>query len=256
MLKILGNLLNIGSSHSDRKFSRSLARTNFNESVRQFDQQMNESITRRVADAKNAGVHPLFALGASVGASPTMSFGGGSSGSPRLSGLNLLMSEILEATKDEKKANVKSSEADAMLKNAQAAKIAGDAASRGRDMDPFGDATYYSPEIPKSKMPGVVAGERPGTIDIKMPDGRTVRTYDPDLGLDEISQINFAVQRARHYLADWLESAGRHVSDGAIIRKVKQLAGSETPVTGTTTPPNYRHRTRQARPINRSTRRN
>jgi len=37
--------------------------------------QMNESIQRRVKDARKAGVHPLFALGASVGASPTSGMG-------------------------------------------------------------------------------------------------------------------------------------------------------------------------------------
>lgn len=41
----------------------------------QFNAQMDQSIQRRVIDAKKAGVHPLFALGASVGASPTISAG-------------------------------------------------------------------------------------------------------------------------------------------------------------------------------------
>lgn len=39
---------------------------------KQFNEQMDNSVTRRVEDAKKAGVHPLFALGASVGASPTI----------------------------------------------------------------------------------------------------------------------------------------------------------------------------------------
>lgn len=38
----------------------------------QFDAQQDQSIQRRVEDAKKAGVHPLFALGASVGTSPTI----------------------------------------------------------------------------------------------------------------------------------------------------------------------------------------
>lgn len=37
----------------------------------QFSAQMDQSIQRRVADAKKAGIHPLFALGSSPGASPT-----------------------------------------------------------------------------------------------------------------------------------------------------------------------------------------
>lgn len=36
----------------------------------QFDAQMDQTIQRRVADAKQAGIHPLYALGASPGASP------------------------------------------------------------------------------------------------------------------------------------------------------------------------------------------
>lgn len=47
----------------------------------QFDQQMDYSIQRRVADAKKAGIHPLYALGASPGASPTIMAGQHDSGS-------------------------------------------------------------------------------------------------------------------------------------------------------------------------------
>lgn len=42
----------------------------------QFDQQMDNTVARRVADAKRAGVHPLFALGTSPGASPTATISG------------------------------------------------------------------------------------------------------------------------------------------------------------------------------------
>lgn len=47
----------------------------------QFDQQMDHSVRRRVEDAKRAGIHPLYALGASSGASPTIMAGQHSSGS-------------------------------------------------------------------------------------------------------------------------------------------------------------------------------
>lgn len=46
-------------------------------SKKQFKEQMDESIQRRVADARKAGIHPLFALGAASGASPTTTYGGG-----------------------------------------------------------------------------------------------------------------------------------------------------------------------------------
>jgi hypothetical protein len=150
ILKFGSGLLDFGMGFSDRKHARSMSRTAFNESKRQFDQQMNESITRRVADAKNAGVHPLFALGASSGASPTTSFGGGSSAAPRISGMRELMSSLLETENDVKRSTKKVNEADAALKNAQAAVLTGHASSTGRDIDPYGDtrATYYAPEIP------------------------------------------------------------------------------------------------------------
>lgn len=47
----------------------------------QFNQQMDHSIRRRVEDAKRAGIHPLYALGASVGSSPTIMAGQSGSGS-------------------------------------------------------------------------------------------------------------------------------------------------------------------------------
>lgn len=62
---LLGGIL--GSKKSDLPAQRAQA---------QFDQQMDHSIRRRVEDAKRAGVHPLFALGASPGASPTATISG------------------------------------------------------------------------------------------------------------------------------------------------------------------------------------
>ena len=63
-----GDLLNIGSSlfgDSGKKEAR-----------RQFNASFYTPIQTRVKDAQAAGIHPLFALGASVGASPTSFIGG------------------------------------------------------------------------------------------------------------------------------------------------------------------------------------
>lgn len=62
---LLGGLF--GSKQSDLPSQRAQA---------QFDQQMDHSVRRRVEDAKRAGLHPLFALGASPGASPTAHISG------------------------------------------------------------------------------------------------------------------------------------------------------------------------------------
>lgn len=65
---ILGGLM---GSNSEKKAVK--------ESKRQFEIQANEAIQRRVADARKAGVHPLFALGASANISPTISAGASNS---------------------------------------------------------------------------------------------------------------------------------------------------------------------------------
>lgn len=63
---LLGGLMNKKSA------SKSVAQQN-QMAQAQFDAQMDQTIQRRVADAKQAGIHPLYALGASSGASPTIS---------------------------------------------------------------------------------------------------------------------------------------------------------------------------------------
>lgn len=63
---LLGGALSGKSSRKAAKQQNAMAQA-------QFDSQMDESIQRRVADAKKAGIHPLYALGASSGASPTIS---------------------------------------------------------------------------------------------------------------------------------------------------------------------------------------
>jgi hypothetical protein len=188
----------------------------------QFDAQMDETIQRRVKDAQEAGIHPLFALGSSLGASPTVS-----SGSPPETGNAMgdaiaRVGEILGRIPTAK-AQIARDEAEAAFLNAQAARVTQETATRGRDAmgassvqtfpyDPLnpnpGKAKYYRPEIPYSSAVGVRAGRQPGMIEITMPDGRIVKNYDPDLGLDEIGQLNYALQRARHYVTDVFKFIG------------------------------------------------
>lgn len=66
-------LLSLGLSFAGGLMGRSSERKQQAQAASQFRQQMDESVQRRVADAKKAGIHPLYALGASVGASPTIS---------------------------------------------------------------------------------------------------------------------------------------------------------------------------------------
>lgn len=71
---IVGGLISDNNAASRQKKNNKLA-------MLQFNQQMDESVRRRVEDAKRAGIHPLYAIGASAGASPTISVGGGETGS-------------------------------------------------------------------------------------------------------------------------------------------------------------------------------
>lgn len=72
---VVGSVIGAVSAHKENKINNQL-------SQRQFDAQMDETIQRRVADSLKAGINPLFALGYTGGASPTIHAGGGSSASP------------------------------------------------------------------------------------------------------------------------------------------------------------------------------
>ncbi|AXL15452.1 DNA pilot protein [Microviridae sp.] len=237
---MLGTLLDLGTSLvglNQAKKSNKQQQANFNQSMKQaqgqFDAQMDQSVQRRVADAKEAGVHPLFALGASVGSSPTLS-AGASAQAPTGSGIGdaiagladkLGQVELNKSSTARNQAAARRDDAESLYLNSQRARLQNDLASRGRDGagvktfpygtepanspvqfgpdSPSGKATYYAPEIPQhGKNAGIVAGTRPGTLTARMPDGRTVNLYDPDLGLDEISQVNYAWQRAIHHTTD------------------------------------------------------
>ena len=261
---LLGLGLGLRESHKDRSLARN-----------QFAAQMDESVQRRVADARKAGVHPLFALGASVGASPTTTVGGGAGAIADLTrniGEALARAQIRATEADAKK-----SEAEASLADSKAATVAHHLAARGRDgvatvVYPsggkaahytdtpndfsdgpvFGPAEFYNPEVPVSQAVGIAAGDRPGIVRITMPDGRTVENYDPELGLDEIGQLNYIIQRSRHYVADALTAARPYVSDGAILGYLKRLLPKGKP---TANPPGSGHRTRRRKPVRRKERR-
>lgn len=86
-LNFMGGLM--GKKSQDRQ-----NRLQMQQAQRQFDAQMDQSVQRRVKDAKAAGVHPLFALGASVGASPTISAQGESRGNPMQSALGAMATAL------------------------------------------------------------------------------------------------------------------------------------------------------------------
>lgn len=137
----LGDLVSAGVSLFEGDKQRSLSK-------KQFKMQMDESIQRRVADAKKAGIHPLFGLGASVGASPTTHYGGGdisAAGDALGSAVDKAMSasdkkgiqakneQVLDSQIRRNDAAAKADEAQAGWYDAQAAKARQGAAATGRD---------------------------------------------------------------------------------------------------------------------------
>lgn len=238
-LDFMGGLM----GNSEAKKQRKLNQQMLQQSQRQFDAQMDQSVQRRVKDAKAAGVHPLFALGASVGASPTISANAdaGSANNPMGQALSNMAQTL--GIVEQNKASAKKDEAEAALFDSERKRIEQSLSNGSEGLDsvaqktagtvktsplpdtqPIGPAHYYNPEIPKSKSPGIVAGTVPGTIDVKLPDGRNVNIPNPDLGLDEISQFDYAYQRAVHKGTDLFEAMAPYVGrDGKIARKLKTL---------------------------------
>ena len=212
-----GDLLSLGLGlHADKK-NRRLQRDQMAMAQRQFDAQMDEQVQRRVADAEKAGIHPLFALGASVGASPTLSSGGRTQGSEAARAAQGLARNLAAA-------QIAKTEAEAQLAASQAARVRQDMNSQGRDL-PMVAPGFMGPGA-RSGAGGVGPPAPRGmlhrdipevTVSRKYPDrynekarrtfpeptklyldvwdqarGEWVQVFNPDLGLDEVGQI-FAI---------------------------------------------------------------
>ena len=237
------DILSLGASVLGRSDAKKQAQRNRKESRRQFDAQMDESVQRRVEDARKAGIHPLFALGASVGASPTATFGG----EPTGSGIGDALNAIANRYSDRERSEAERNRAEAELLRTERKRLEQDLVSRGRDgaqvrtypvgakKGPglsfseveFGPHEFYNPPVPLSKQTGVVAGTLPGTVDVIFPDGRKIRTFSSELEADEIKQFDILYQRAVHKGSDgfmWLRDQLRKIPG------VKILAG-EHPAT-------------------------
>lgn len=198
----------------------------------QFNAQMNQSVQRRVKDAEAAGIHPLFALGASVGASPTASTNG-PTGDAGVASRGLLALADQLGTVGMNRAAARRDEAEAQLLDSERKRIEQTLNTQGRDgvktfpygpANPklaFGPAEYVAPQIPKAKAPGVTAGITPATTDYQFPDGRTIRTYSSELEADEIKQIDILYQRAIHKTSDGFEWLARQLKGKPFIKITK-----------------------------------
>lgn len=160
---MLDQLLNIGGFLSgvagDIMGSKD-ARRNRQMAQHQFNEQMDHSVRRRVEDAKRAGIHPLFALGASAGASPTLSAGGGRSGTSGTQNALEAISQRLGLT-EANEARAARDHAEAAYLDAQRAKLTQDANAHN-DVDTVRTFPYPVAEKPAYMKPEVYTSQ-PGT---------------------------------------------------------------------------------------------
>lgn len=236
LLDLGAGLLGLGDARKNRK----LRQAELQMAQRQFDSQMDESVQRRVKDAQAAGIHPLFALGASVGASPTLS--AGATPAPTGSAAGDALARIAErfGLIAQNKASARRDEAEAAFLDAQRKKVEGEIASRGRDALGSGGMvkTYPYPEDVERGLvevvPPIVAPSKPGrpgtragavqeSIDAIMPDGRRLEIPNPDLGLDEISQFEYVRRKLNLHVTDQIEGIVDFWNAARKKGKVKRL---------------------------------
>lgn len=216
---ILGGLF--GSRGEKRQAQ--LTREQMAMAQRQFDQQMDASIQRRVKDAQKAGIHPLFALGASSGASPTLQAGGSPPQGGAMSAAMAQVAETLGITAANRAA-AKRDEAEAALMNAQTAKMGQEMASQGRDVLGAGVRTFPLPDPPtieghyldaagepikggfevlpgqviaEGNVPGYESGVGPAMKVLNHPSGQRIQIYSESAQADELNQALIAKARAQ-----------------------------------------------------------
>lgn len=98
----ISGTLGFASSMYGHNVNKHESQKNRQEARRQFDEQMNESVQRRVQDALKAGINPLAALGYSGGASPTIHAGGTSGAGEIIANAGFHLSKALRAFFEDK----------------------------------------------------------------------------------------------------------------------------------------------------------
>lgn len=185
---LLGGIL---GSQSQKKMHAQQLR----QAQKQFDAQMNESVQRRVKDAQSAGVHPLFALGASVGASPTISSGSAPESNPMQAALTNMARTL--GVIEQNRASAKRDEAEAALLDSERARIEQDMRSKGSDSTKTPEGPEFPPAPTGYRNPGRGEGGQGGRFPdrIRMVDtaGNEYDLPNPDLGLDEVGQIEYVL---------------------------------------------------------------
>lgn len=178
-----GGLLDLGIGLINDSRNRKMQKAAMRQAQAQFDSQMDETIQRRISDAKKAGIHPLFALGASANISPTISAGGPGNASAGYRGSARPSSDLL-------KSQVAVNEAQAALLNANRAKVEQDLASTGRDQGAIAEITTPMLRKRRTFFPEEIKGSpQLWTRVWDNRDKKHIWTINPDLGLDEVGQV-------------------------------------------------------------------
>lgn len=205
----------LGMSNANRSQKRQLA-----QAQHQFNQQMDHSVRRRVEDAKRAGIHPLFALGASAGASPTISAQGDGGGNPMGAALNAMASTLNSL--ETNKAQAKKDEAEAALMDSERARIEQELkGGRGADAEALKEidigslpkkrnihgqvatslADYYKPELPmvNPAKPAREAGVRSPYVEFLRDDGSKGVAFGAEVpGAEELNMFWIPLQNWWH----------------------------------------------------------
>lgn len=230
-------LLALGADFVGGLMGHSAKKKAMRQAQAQFDQQMDHSVRRRVEDAKRAGVHPLFALGASVGASPTTVSGG--EGSPMGDALARMADTLGVIEKN--KASAAKDEAEAMLADSERKRIeqemnerrTGQSETTGAQTFPYGQKkddvlgewVEVPPEIQKSRPgnPGVVAGPgAPGVREFTVPGGYKMRVFDEGMQMDELNQVVAVAQMPFWGLHRAMKHFGWEKDENGVWRKVRK----------------------------------
>lgn len=251
-------LLSIGSSVLGGLFGRDSAKDQQRLSQQQFNAQMDQSIQRRVADAKKAGVHPLFALGASAGASPTMSTSQPDSSMQNALGsiarqLGVIQQNKASAARDAAEAAYLDAQRrkleQTMNSEQDQLKLGGDVAkdALGRVVtpyDPTGVLGGRDPlvnvrpvDVPAQAKPGLRAGAEPSMVKVTLPGGREISVPNQDI-FEEITSPSTLVglgkfvlgmtdQEIAGYAKSLLNYVKRHgvkagISDQQLIQRFKK----------------------------------
>lgn len=213
LLDFGGGLISDASARKENSKNRRLARE-------QFNAQMDESVQRRVKDATAAGVHPLFALGASVGASPTTLAGSSNDVGATGRAVSSIANRLADAQIRAQEASAAKDEAEAQLTDSIHKRVQQDLAAQGRDGVKVGsqgvtvgpvaeNPAHFIPEVPTRDKTGYETGRAPAQRKLRMPDGREVTIFSESAQADEINQGWLLQQVAKHKLSDVFEAIDR-----------------------------------------------